>query len=259
MKKQLTILLALLICFQWAQAQKITSYTYRVVKQADMAEYLKRETTYWQKLAESEVKKGNLTFWAVLVKMGGTNLDKAPNVLLINTFKDIDASNSIWGGVTDLFPDVKMEDIQTNSLSKTTAMIYLRGLDNFVQGKDVNPEEDFNFVHVIYHNNKDVGKHLTFESEKWKPMIQKAMDEGKTSLKGWGNAIIVSPESNSFPYQTISYDLFKTAHEALSPAFNDDHETPENFFDGLQGNYDGPRNSHLYRIIATVSAEPESE
>ena len=96
MKKQLTILLAFFICFQWAEAQTVTSYAYRTVKQSDMAEYLKRETTYWQKLAESEVKKGNLTFWAVLVKMGGTNLGKSPNVLLINTFNDIDSSNDIW-------------------------------------------------------------------------------------------------------------------------------------------------------------------
>ena len=259
MKKQLTILLALLLCFQFAKAQKITTYQYRTVKQSDMNEYIKRETTYWSKLAESEVKKGNLTFWAVLVRVDGVDLDRSPNVLLINTFNDLDASNSIWGGITDLFPNVKMEDMETNSLSKTTARIFLRGLDNFAQGKTVNPDEDFKFVRIIYHNNKNIGKHLTFESEKWKPMIQNAMNEGKTSMKGWGNSIIVSPQSSKFPYNTISYDIFATAHEALSPSLGEDINLPDDFFSDIQDNYRGVRNSHLFRIVQAVSAEPASE
>ena len=259
MKKQLTLVLALFLCFQFINAQEITTYQYRTVKDSDMQEYLKRETTYWSKLAESEVKKGNMTFWAVLVKMDGIDLGKSANVLIINTFKDMDASNSIWGGITDLFPNVKMEDMQTNTLSKNSARIFVRGLDNHIQGDKVNPDDDFKFVRIIYHNNKNVGKHLTFESEKWKPMIQKAMNEGKTTMKGWGNSIIVSPQSTKFPYNTISYDVFATVHEALSPAVSEDLSLPDNFFADIQDNYDGVRNSHLFRIVQSVSAPPDSE
>lgn len=258
MKKQFAILLALFLSFQFSNAQQVTTYQYRTVKQSDMDEYIKRETTYWSKLAESEVKKGNLTFWAVLERVDGVNLDKSSNILLINTFNDIDASNSIWGGITDLFPNVKMENIETFSRSTTTARIFVRG-QNHVQGNNVNSDEDFKFVRIIYHNNKNVGKHLTFESEKWKPMIQKAMNEGKTSVKGWGNSIIVSPQSTKFPYNTMSYDLFTTMHEALSPAFSDDMTIPDGFFSDIENNYDGVRNSHLFRIIQVVAAEPESE
>lgn len=259
MKKPLLIFLALFLSFQFSNAQQITSYQYRTVKQADMQEYIKRETTYWSKLAESEVKKGNLTFWAVLERIDGVNLDKSSNILLINTFNDLDASNSIWGGITDIFPNVKMEDMETSSRSTTTARIFVRGLDNHVQGEKVNREEDFNFVRIIYHNNKNVNNHLTFEEEKWKPMIQKAMNEGKTSMKGWGNSIIVSPVSMKFPYNTISYDLFATAHEALSPSLTEDMNLPDDFFSDIQDNYKGPRNSHLYRIIQIVAAPTEGE
>lgn len=257
MKKQLTFLLALFLCFQFAKAQSITTYQYRTVKPSDMNEYIKRETTYWSKLAESEVKKGNLTFWAVLVKVDGVNLDNSANVLLINTFNDLDASNSIWGGVEDLFPNVKMEDMETNSLSTTTARIFVRDLGNHVQGNSVNPSEDFKFVRIIYHNNKNIGAHLTFESEKWKPMILKAMNDGNTSMKGWGNSIIVSPQSTKFPYNTISYDLFASAHEALSPALGANMTMPDDFFSDIQDNYRGVRNSHLFRIVQMVSAAPE--
>ena len=252
MKKYLIVLLASVLSFQYAEAQEITSHQYRRVAPADMEEYLKRETTYWSKFAESEVKKGNLTFWAILQKVGGVNQETSPNILIINTFKDLDKSAD-WASVADLFPNVKMEDIQTATLSTNTDNVFLRDLGNHTQGANIVMEDDFKFVRIIYHNTKSSAKHLAFEAEKWKPMMQKAMNEGKTTMKGWGNSAILSPESGNFPYTSASYDLFASAHAALSPIFSEDMEIPDGFFDDLEGNYAGPRDSHLYRIVAVVT------
>jgi hypothetical protein len=52
-----------------------------------------------------------------------------------------------------------------------------------------------------------MAKHLAFEAEKWKPMAKKAMDERKTTMKGRGNSVVVSPESYKFPFPNSSYDL----------------------------------------------------
>ncbi len=257
MKKLLTFLIACLLSFQFAKAQEITSHQHRRVAPQDMQEYLKRETTYWAKWAENEVKKGNLTFWGIFQKVGGTAQENSPNILIINAFKDLD-KGADWAGIAEMFPDVKMEDIQTNTLSTNTDNIFLRDLDNHIQGEKVVPENDFKFVHIIYHNSKDNGKHLTFEAEKWKPMMQKAMNEGKTTLKGWGNSVIISPGSNKFPYSSASYDLYSSMHAALSPSLTGDMAFPDGFFDDLQGNYDGPRNSQLYRIIAVVTPDEET-
>jgi hypothetical protein len=110
---------------------------------------------------------------------------------------------------------------------------------------------------MIYHNVNDLAKHLTFESEKWKPLVEKAFNEGKTTLKGWGNGVILIPESESFNYQSFSYDMFGSVQDALSPEFSDDLVIPDGFFEPLAGNYAGPRNSHLYRVVAAVAAPPE--
>ena len=257
MKKQFTILIAFLLCFQFSETQTVTIHQYRFVKQSDMQEYIKRETTYWAKVAEDATKKGNLTFWALLVKQGGENLGHSPNILLINSYKNIDSIGSVWNSISDIFPNEKMEDMQTGSLSKTTSNIYLRDLGNHTEIENVDPDKDFNVVHIIYHNNKNVGKQLTFESEKWKPMVAKAMKDGKTTMKGWGNGVIVSPESPKFPYNSYSYDLFASAQAALSPPFSEDFEASEGFWDDVAGNYAGPRNSHLYRIVKVVSAPEE--
>jgi len=257
MKSFFTIFFAVILSIPFAKAQEITSHQYRRVAQADMQEYLKRETTYWQKFAESEVKKGNMTFWAILQKVGGVNQENSPNILIINTFKDLD-KGADWASVADLFPDVKMEDIQTNTLSTNTDNIFLRDLGNHIQVANAVPDNDFKFVRIIYHNTKNSATHLTFEADKWKPMMQKAMNEGKTTMKGWGNSVIISPESNEFPYSSASYDLFATSHSALSPIFSDDHEIPEGFFDDLEGNYAGPRSSSLFRVVAVVSAPEQT-
>lgn len=257
MKKLIIGILIGLFAFPWAQAQPISSHQYRRVAPENMQEYLKRETTYWAKFAESEIKKGNMTFWAILQRMGSENMEKDPNILIINTFKDID-KGADWASVDAMFPDVKMEDIQTNTLSINTSQVLLRGLDNHTEVADADIDRDFKYVKIIYHNVKDQAKHLAFEAEKWKPLVEKAMAEGKTTMKGWGNAVILLPESEKFQYNTQSYDLFTTAHAALSPAFSEDFEIPEGFFDGLEENYDGPRDVHLYRVVAVRAAPPTS-
>ncbi len=251
MKNMLILLFACVFGFPTLQAQAITSHQYRRVAPENMEEYLKRETTYWQKLAESEVKKGNLTFWGIFQKIGGVNQETAPNILIINTFKNIDTGNEIWGRVADLFPDVKMEDIQTQTLSVNTHHVFLQGLGNHIRVDNAVPASDFNFVRFIYHNSKNVGKHLDFEANKWKPLVQKAMKDGKTTIKAWGNSAIISPSTPTFSYNSASYDIFSSAHEALSSSFSEDFEFPDGFFDALD--YEQPRISNLYRRIAVVT------
>ena len=239
-----------LLSFTSVNAQEISTHMHRRVAPGDMQEYLKRETTYWQKFAESEIEKGNLTFWAVFQKVSGADQENSPNILIINTFKDLDKGVD-WNGVAALFPDLKMEDIQTWNLATTTDQIYVRNLDNHIQVD--NPE--FNFIHILYHDVKNTGVQLTFDSEKWKPMLQKAMADGKTNVQGWGNGLIVSPESEDFAYGTYSYDLFSSTHAALSPYFSADHELSDGFFNDLNGNQSGPRNAHLFRIVAVANAQ----
>ncbi|MCW5515416.1 hypothetical protein [Muriicola sp. Z0-33] len=253
MKNVFTILFTCVLSLQFAMAQGITTYQYRRVAPADMDDYLKRETTYWKTWAEAEVKKGNLLFWAILQRIGGMNQENGSNILIINTFKDID-KGADWGSVDAMFPNVKMEDIQTWDISTNRASVFLRGL-NHIQGENVDPPKDFNFVRIIYHNTKNNGMHLAFESDKWKPMVEKAMADGKTTMKGWGNSQIISPESDDFPYSTISYDLFSSLHDALSPAFSEDMTIPDGFFDGLNENYEGPRNSNVFRVVTVVTPE----
>jgi len=251
MRKGITFLAVCILSFQFAMAQSITTHQYRRVAPENMQEYLKRETTYWAKWAEKEVTKGNLTFWAILQRVGGVNQDTSPNILIINTFKDID-KGADWASIAAMFPDVKMEEIGTADISNNMHHVFLRNLPNHIRAENTT-NDDYKFVRIIYHDTKNTGQHLTFEAEKWKPMVEKAMKEGKTSMKGWGNQGIISPVTSTFTYSSYSYDIFSSLQEALSPAFSDDWTAPEGFWDGFQENYN-KRNSNVYRIVTSASA-----
>jgi hypothetical protein len=46
-------------------AQGITTYQYRRVPSDKQAEFIKRETTYWSKVAQKAIDNGTLTFWGL--------------------------------------------------------------------------------------------------------------------------------------------------------------------------------------------------
>jgi len=253
MKQLSSLLVVFFMSIIFINAQGITTHSYRKVSPEHMQEYLKRETTYWKKFTEQEVKKGNLTFWGIFQKVGGINQENTPNILIINTFNDID-KNINWAGIKGLFPNVKMEDIQTHSLSTNTATIFLKSEGNHTQGEMAMPSEDFKYVKIVYHNPKIPGKLLAFEKNKWKPMIKKAMDNGRTTMTGWGNSTILHPSSSKFPYKTESHDFFASLSDALSPIFSEEMEIEEGFFFDVEDNENGPRSVGLYKIISMVSA-----
>src|SRR6478609_6041117 len=71
-------------------AQYITTYQYRQVSPDKTGEFVKRETTYWSKVARKAIDKGTLTFWALLEKVDGSDMPNSPNFLFINTYTNVD-------------------------------------------------------------------------------------------------------------------------------------------------------------------------
>jgi hypothetical protein len=238
------------------KAQQITVYQFRHVSNEDMSQYLHRETTYWSKVAEEAVENGNLTFWALLVKVGGYDIPNSPNVLLINTFNDIDNTDGIWDA-SAVFPDVPMESMDTFSLSTVLHSMFVRG-ENYIEAEGVVPEEDMNYVTMIFHNTDSPAELIELENEHWGPFIESAMNEGKTPQKGWGNGTILSPSGPHIQATTVSYDLYSTLKDALDPAWAEDIMLPEEGLAQIGELEISRRYSNVYRIVDVVSAGMEN-
>src|SRR5215471_5764566 len=158
--------------------QSITVYQYRRVPSDKVDEFIKRETTYWSKVAAHAVKNKTMTFWALLEKQGEYDLPNSSNYLFINTFPNIDKVNEVFGS-PEKITGVPLAKMETNSISTTTSQIFVHNQD-WQQVANANPAKDFNYVVMVYHNTNYPDSLINLEKTVWSPFIKKAMDNKLT-------------------------------------------------------------------------------
>lgn len=246
--------LAIIVAMSFSSyAQEVTSYMYRHIPQDKLGEVLEKEQKYWSKAARKAIDDGQLTFWGVFVKVGGFDLPNSHNVLYINTFKDINNQDDIWNKMEELFPDAKPEDYETWGPD------YGRGIEHQLflkasgwQEKAGAVEDDYKIIKIVYHNTESPAAFVDTEIEHWGPFIKKQMDAGSTKQVAWGNALLLPPRGHKIPFNSVSYDIYKTMGDALVPG---ELEIPEGFwapFDEIEAQ---PRMEMLYSIVATEGVE----
>jgi hypothetical protein len=249
------IAITFIFCFQLnlsAQDQSITVYQYRHVPDDKVTEFVKRETTYWSKVAQKAVDNKTMSFWALFEKVGGYDLPNSSNFLFVNTFPDIDKAGDVWNDVENV-AGVKMDQMETNSMSTTTSQFFLHSED-WAEVTGANPANDFNYVVMNYHNSSAPDSFITLEKKYWKPFIQNAMDKKQTTQKAWGNASVLSPSGDNIKFNTISYDLYATLQQALMTTWDPKTVFPTKGLDMLNKIRINRPGRVVYRIIKVISA-----
>ncbi len=232
-------------------ASDITVYQYRHVPDDKIEEFLKRETTYWSKVAKKAVDSKKMSFWALLEKVGGYDLPNSSNYLFVNTFPDIDKTGDIFSN-PEKTTGVPMAKMETNSMSTTTSQIFLHDV-GWAQAAAAVPEKDFNFIVMIYHTASDPDSLVGLENTYWAPFIKKAMDSKQTPQVGWGNTRILSPSGDDIKFNTVSYDLFKTLKDALMTTWDPATVFPNEGLTKINAIETGKRKSVIYRIVKVVA------
>jgi hypothetical protein len=246
------LVLTFILGFQIKAAAQITVYQYRHVPDNNIEEFLKRETTYWSKVAQKAIDNKAMTFWAIFEKVGGYDLPNSSNYLFVNTFPDIDKAGDVWSNV-EATAGVKIDQMETGSLSTTTSQIFLHG-ENWAQDAKAVPEKDFKYVKMIYHNSNYADSLIGLEKKHWGPFIQKAMDNNQTSQVAWGNAIVLSPSGDNIKFNTISYDLYSTLQDALLEKWDPKTVFPTKGLEQIGKLEINRRGSVIYRIVKVISA-----
>jgi hypothetical protein len=234
-----------------ANDRSISVWQYRHVPDDKVDEFIKRETTYWSKVAEKGVKDKKLSFWALLQKVGGYDLPNNSNFLFINTLPNIDKIGEVWSNV-EATAGVKMAAMETGSMSTVTSTFFLHDM-NWVQDAKAVPEKDFNYVVMNYQNTNFRDSMINLEKNLWMPFIKKAMDSDQSPQMGWGNAIVLAPQGDNIKFTTVSYDLYKSLQDALYAEWGKGVVLPANLFDligKIQMNRPG---ISVYRIVKVVS------
>lgn len=234
------------------KAQGITTYQYRHVAPDKVNEFIKRETTYWSKVARKAIDNGKMSFWALLEKVGGTDMATASNYMFVNTFPDINADLSKVFDPSKLFPGVPMSKIETNSISTTTGDVFVMS-DGWEQAANAVPAKDFNYVLINYHNSSDAASFNAIEKNNWAPFIKKAMDNNQVDQKAWGNSIVLVPTGGNMKFNCLSVDLYSNLKSALTPTWSPDVKFPTAGLDSLQKISLNPPARILYRIVKVES------
>jgi hypothetical protein len=233
----------------FCSGQGITVYQYRHVPDDKVSEFINRETTYWSKVAEKGMEKGNLTFWALLEKVGGYDLPNSSNFLFVNTYKDLDAMSEVWDP-SSVFPDVSPDKMDTWSMSTVTSTFFLRN-QHWEQAADAQPD-DFKYLIMIYHNSSNPGQLIELENTHWAPFIKSAMDSNQTTQVGWGNATVLSPSGDDIKFNTVSYDIYPSLNEALMPTWDENLTLPEEGLSQINELELNRRGSVVYRLVKVV-------
>jgi hypothetical protein len=214
-------------------------------------EFIKRETTYWSKVAEKAVKNKTMSFWALFEKVGGYDLPNSSNYLFINTFPNIDKVGDVFGSAEKI-TGVPMAKMETNSMSTVTSEFFLNSR-GWAQKEGVTPKNDFNYVVMVYHNSNNPDSLIALENTYWSPFIKKAMDNKQVPQMAWGNAIVLSPSGDDIKFTTVSYDIFKTMKDALMPVWDPKIEFPAEGLGKINAIEMGRRGSVVYRVVKVVS------
>src|SRR6266498_1864433 len=145
----LYVILFMALCTGFSKnlsAQNITTYQYRHVSPNNTEEFVKRETTYWSKVARAAIDKGTLTFWALLERVDGSDMLNSPNYLFVNTYTSVDTGD-VWNA-TAVFPQISMDKMETNSISTVTSQYFLQD-ENWEQATKAVPATDFNYIIMV--------------------------------------------------------------------------------------------------------------
>lgn len=232
--------------------QGITVYQYRQVPADKVDEFIKRETTHWSKVAEKNLAKGNITFWALLEKVGGYDVQNSSNFLFINTYNDIDKMGEVWANAA-ADAGVSIDKMETNSMSKVTSMLFLKS-SGWQSVENAVPDDHYKYLSMVYHQSSDPGGLIAAENKHWAPFIKSAMDKKLIQQTGWGNAVLLSPINPDMKFNTVSYDLYSNLQQTLDPTWPETLVVPEGMTEIMKLE-NGPRAGVVYRIVKAVSAE----
>ncbi len=230
----------------------ISIYMYRKVPADKRDEFIKRETTYWSEVVRKALPKGNITFWALLEKVGGYDMENSSNFLFVNTYKNIDAAGEVWGGAAAAFPNVSMDKMETNSLSTTTSVFFVRSA-GWQEAAGVVPDKEFKYISMVYHNSSNPGSLIDLENKHWASFVKTAMDKKQTTMRGWGNAIVLSPIGEKIGFNTVSYDIYPSLKEALMPTWDPKTVFPQAGLEEIGKLETSSRGGVVYQIIKVVN------
>jgi len=206
MKKLLLFIAVTVSTIAYSQKQ-VSMHMYIHVAPENQAQFEHLEIDYWSKVAQNEIKKGNMTGWGLMKNVGIDLNASEANYLIVNTFKSLEqAFNNQATWSTD-FLGVKQGDISTESIRKVISI-------RWYQNETAIPGDNTNFTIFNYARPTNVGVFVTENKELWKGIHEKM--QKATKLDSWGVHTRIHPKGVSSKASVFTRDGFATLYDAMN-------------------------------------------
>ncbi|NDG46811.1 MAG: hypothetical protein EBY37_06850 [Flavobacteriia bacterium] len=217
MKKNITTLLFILVT-SIAFSQSYYMYDFRSVPDEELATMIENEEHFWSKVAQDQIKKGNMTGWAMLQRMGGTADE--PNILFFigaGSKENIDKLGASFGEGTNNILD---------AMGESASVFINRGLAipsrrvgqvvlNRVHTEFDSDWSHHNFVKTNFAKVSNIAKMNELQGKVWGKYIKKMMDRNETSQKLWSASNLVSPNGNGYGWNYLTIDTYMSYGDVL--------------------------------------------
>lgn len=211
MKKSLILFMLLFVGTLTAQ-ENLASVSFRDVPQEEMKTFMQNEAVYWSEVAKVLKAKGQIGYWGINVRSGGGKAED-PNVMAyigIGSWENFEnlgknyaaaeaevkasMSPSMLGPIED---DLKQDKFFVASLLINNV--------KYVWAADM----DWKYQVINYANATNAWSYTNAEAKLMAPFFDKAIKQGKTKLKGWKAAAVLSPQGYDYSFNAMTVDFYK--------------------------------------------------
>ncbi|MGC6422014.1 MAG: hypothetical protein ACON47_04775 [Flavobacteriaceae bacterium] len=176
---------------------------YVSVAQEDVAEFERKETQYWAKVAQNNIDKGQQTLWALMKKVGTAGTNEV-NYAFVNGFPTLEAmANPQW----DAAALDGMDPADAASPYRTYEIHNYKILDN-IDG------EGGKYWVFNYARPKNLSGFIAENQKMWKPFHQKAIRSGSTGMTDWGMGYKLYP-SGQDESTIMTWDGYANLKDAM--------------------------------------------
>ena len=205
--KKLILLVALVAAnFSFSQKQ-VSMHMYIHVAPENQSQFEHLEIDYWSKVAQNEIKKGNMTGWGLMKNVGIDSNASEANYLIVNTFKSLEQAfknQATWS--TD-FLGIEQGDISTEGIRKVISIRWYQN-ESSIQG------DNTKYTIFNYARPKDVGAFVQENKHLWKGIHEKM--QKTTKLDSWGVHTRIHPQGVVSKASIFTRDGFTNLYDAMN-------------------------------------------
>ena len=229
MKKFFTTLL--LFCFLISFSQEYYMHDYRMIPDDQIKNHIENEKHFWSKVAQTLIKEGKITGWAMLQREGGSSNE--PNFYFyIGIGKKSNLKNL---GATFNYGSEKV----LKSMGKDAAVLVRRSLNidpysvyNVIlqrtNSESKKNSSGYNYLKINYCKvNGDIAEFNNLQKNVWGDFIKKSMDNGNGSQSLWATARKVSPNGNGYNWNYMTIDGYLNYEDLLEPKWKASTKFPK--------------------------------